>query len=41
MKPFFFILSFSGTVTAKAQIAVRGLVVDLDVDKGVEVEDRI
>ena len=39
MKRLVVILLFSATTTAQAQIAAKGLILDLDADKGVEVED--
>ena len=39
MNRLFLILLFSVATTAQAQIAEKGLILDLDADKGVEVED--
>ena len=39
MKRFVFILWLAATTTAQAQIAATGLILDLNADKGVEVED--
>ncbi len=39
MKLFFLILLIAGSTAAQAQIASKGLILDLDADKGVEVED--
>ena len=39
MKSLFFMLLLSITATANAQITARGLVLDLDADKGVQVQD--
>ena len=39
MKSLCFILLLSVATTTQAQIPTRGLILDLDADKGVEVED--
>ena len=39
MKRLAFILLLAAATTAQAQIATKGLILDLDADKGVEVED--